>query len=222
MKTTLLFAALLVASNAQAQVQVTLNDVNTKVPFVAISSTDHVTEKTDVSSVTCRRNKNGTDEACSGTTAEVSDANNPGEWKYTFGAGDVDTKGTVTFRFSATGMDTTRALVQVGGVSVSQTEPRNTLVSASATGAVLHATENWADHALIGYAIYINTASTSNAGAWGCITENVQSTDAVTVSWANNIYPTGTTITYDLYPEQACRTLSTTGGSSGLGSETRN
>lgn len=93
----------------------------TSVPFVAISSTDHVTELTSIANVTCRRIKNGSDSACSTATitaaaGEVSDANHPGTWKYTLGSSDTDTAGSLVLYFTAAGMDPVRVAIQIGGV----------------------------------------------------------------------------------------------------------
>lgn len=105
--------------------------------------------------------------------------------------------------YSAT-ISTLGRAIPSGGIPADGVAARGTLQSASSTGAVLASAENWANNALIGYVLYINSATTSGAGAWGCITGNLQSSDAVTVKWANGKYPTGTTITYDLFPEKAC------------------
>ncbi len=229
MKKILVILSLFIVTEANAQIQVPLNNATFKIPFVAISSTDHITEKTDVSSVTCRRSKNGVDGACSGSSAELSDANNPGQWEYSLAAGDTDTAGPVSFRFSATGMDSTRAIIQVavgvnintGGITPSSFTGKGTLQSATSTTAVLASTENWADNVLAnGYALYINTAST-NAGVYGCITANVQSTDTVTVTWPGGQYPTGT-ITYDIIPEKACNSIQDKTGFSLASSQTFN
>jgi len=94
----------LFAGNASAQL--VKDSTTAKLSVIAISSTDHLTRKTDLSSLTCYRNKNGTSAACGGSSVELSDSNNPGEWVYTLDATDVDTAGLLTLTFSASGMDT--------------------------------------------------------------------------------------------------------------------
>jgi hypothetical protein len=117
--------AILILAGAQlclAEIPIPLGNTSIPVPWMAISSSDHVTRKTDASSITCSRVKNGTQASCAGSSAEISDANNPGEWKYTPGSGDVDTQGTVTFTFSASGMDTVSTAIFVGAQDANSTQ----------------------------------------------------------------------------------------------------
>ena len=216
---------LFLSSKAEAQIQLATGTVTTPIPFVGIDSSDHVSEKTGVT-ISCGRIKNGTAGACAGSVTEIAN----GDYKYTLGAGDVDTAGVVTFRFSGTGMDVARAMIQVGGVPIAGgavSVASGGITSASfAAGAItsaamgargtaqtvtsvslkLAASEAWGTNALANkYGLYIVTASGGNAGVYTCITANTSAAGAnvVTVAWPNSLAPSGT-ITYDLIPDAGC------------------
>lgn len=101
-----------------------INETFVKIPLKAIDETDHMTELTTVSAISCYRVKNGVGAACGGTTSEISDVNAPGDWLYTPAAADVDTPGSVLLRFGAVGMvpfETTlcvgcKVAIQTGGI----------------------------------------------------------------------------------------------------------
>lgn len=101
-----------------------INETGVKIPIKAIDETDHMTELTTVSSMSCYRVKNGVGAACGGSSTEISDVNAPGSWLYTPAGADVDTAGSVFLRFTATGMvpfETTmcvgcKVAVQTGGI----------------------------------------------------------------------------------------------------------
>lgn len=107
--------ALLFSSTAEAQWRTHLRDTGIELPFTLYASSDHVTRKTDVGTVTCRILENGTDAACAGSAAEVSDANRPGEWVYNLHANDVDVAGAHSLLFTASGADPVNVPLQVMG-----------------------------------------------------------------------------------------------------------
>lgn len=109
---------LLFPATALAEWEVEVGKTTLSVPFFALDSTDGKTPLTTVASVACRRTKNGSHAACATSTVlaasgEVSDANSPGEWKYTLGSSDVDTVGSLVLCFRATGMDFACVPIQV-------------------------------------------------------------------------------------------------------------
>lgn len=205
----LLFA--LIPAIARAQWQVATGDATFKIPVQAISSSDHVAEKTDVSSLTCYKSENGgAATACGGTSAELDDTNAPGLWHYTLAAGDVDTAGTLALRFSASGMDPFRAIVQIGGVSVAANgigttafAARGTAQSVTANTIQLASTEDFGNNSLDNYTAVTIVSASTGKGQTRCIVSYASATDTATVEpWQTT--PTGT-ITYDLISDPACK-----------------
>lgn len=208
----------LVPACALAQYPVLLGDTSKPIYFQATSSSDHVSEKTDASSVTCKFSKNGGATAsCGGSTAEVSDADTPGTWKYTFVAGDVDTAGNLVFRFSATGMDPVHVpvvidypvnLTKVAASAITEAgfAARNTAQAVTASTIQLAASESFADSELNNNTAVHIVSATTGAGQTRCIKTYVGSTDTATLleNWTTT--PTGA-ITYNLIPSPHCDTL---------------
>jgi hypothetical protein len=216
----LLVLLLMVLATSPAEAQLaSLADSTTSsgFHFKAISSTDHTSNKTAVSSITCRRSKNGTDAACGGTAVEVSDANQPGMWFYTYAAGDVDTAGSVAFVITATGMDEFDKEISVGqkvklsasAIDAAAYAARGTAQSVTSNTIQLASSEAYANDELNDNVAVAIVSASSGAGQVRCIRDYVGSTDTATVdAWTTT--PTGT-ITYDLIQAPDC-----TIGSGGL------
>lgn len=112
-----LLAFILAPAIALAQYDVSVGSTTFVLPLQMLDSSDHLTPKTGLT-LTCNRIKNGTRGTCAGSSAEVDSVNVPGAYKYTVGATDTDTAGSVAFYFTSTGADPFRKEIQVGTFDV--------------------------------------------------------------------------------------------------------